>query len=57
MTQKKSKSKTFQRGTDYALVYSWFSSEIGTNDIGTKDITDSKYLITITKIEDKPKEL
>lgn len=60
----KSKSKTFPKGTDMSEVVDWFYEQVETNDEEviypgaepSMDIevrTDSKYLITITKLPEK----
>lgn len=58
----KSKSKTFPKGTNFQEVADFITKEIDTTtfNLGTLDIEDdcttqSKYLITITKIEEKKK--
>lgn len=54
----KSKSKTFPKGTDMGEVVDWLYEQVKTTDheVIYPSETDSKYLITITKLPEKEKE-
>lgn len=57
-TQGKSKSKTFPKGTEFAEMKHWIFEQAGIKSVplGGTLKTDSKVLITITKLPEEGKK-